>query len=206
MKRLREVYDIYRIGSSSTYNITSPVSGFVVGKNISRDMLIRSDREEELFTVSGLDDVWVMADVYEGDIRKIQEGAPVRITTLAYGKDREFAGEIDKVYNLLDNESKTMKVRIKLNNKDYMLKPGMFTNVYVQCRVEGRLMPRIPAHALIFEGSKQYVVCVCTDGSLRMQEVGVYKQTDEYCYLNAGLEEGDVVVNENALLVYNALK
>lgn len=59
---------------------------------------------------------------------------------------------------------------------------------------------------LIFDGGKQYVVCVGTDGSLRMQEVGVYKQTDEYCYLNAGLEEGDVVVNENALLVYNALK
>ena len=206
VKRLREVYDIYRIGANSTYDITSPVSGFVVGKNISRDMLIRSDREEELFTVSGLDNVWVMADVYEGDIRKIQEGALVRITTLAYGKDREFGGTIDKVYNLLDSESKTMKVRIKLNNKDYMLKPGMFTNVYVQCRVEGQLMPRIPAHALIFEGGKQYVVCVGTDGRLWMQEVGVYKQTDEYCYLNAGLKEGDVVVNKNALLVYNALK
>ena len=206
VKRLREVYDIYRIGSNSTYDIISPVSGFVVGKNISRDMLIRSDREEELFTISGLDNVWVMADVYEGDIRKVQEGAPVRITTLAYGKDREFAGTIDKVYNLLDSESKTMKVRIKLNNKDYMLKPGMFTNVYVQCRVEGPLMPRIPAHALIFEGGKQYVVCVGTDNRLRVREVGVYKQTDEYCYLNAGLKEGDVVVNKNALLVYNALK
>lgn len=206
VKRLREVYDIYRIGSNSTYDITSPVSGFVVEKNISRDMQIRSDREEELFTVSGLDDVWVMADVYESDIRKIREGADVRITTLAYGKDREFAGVIDKVYNLLDSESKTMKVRIKLDNKDYMLKPGMFTNVYVQCRVEGRLMPRIPSHALIFEGGKQYVVCVGTDGSLRMQEVAVSKQTDEYCYLDAGLEEGDVVVNKNALLVYNALK
>ena len=43
-------------------------------------------------------------------------------------------------------------------------------------------------------------------GSLRMQEVAVSKQTDEYCYLEAGLEEGDVVVNKNALLVYNALK
>ena len=107
---------------------------------------------------------------------------------------------------LLDSESKTMKVRIKLNNKDYMLKPGMFTNVYVQCRVEGPLMPRIPAHALIFEGGKQYVVCVGTDNRLRVREVGVYKQTDEYCYLNAGLKEGDVVVNKNALLVYNALK
>ena len=59
VKRLREVYDIYRIGANSTYDITSPVSGFVVGKNISRDMLIRSYREEELFTVSGLDNVWV---------------------------------------------------------------------------------------------------------------------------------------------------
>ncbi len=206
VKRLREVYDIYRIGSNSTYNIVSPVSGFVVSKNISRDMLIRSDREEELFTVSGLDDVWVMADVYEGDISKIREGAGVRIATLAYGKDKEFVGAIDKVYNQLDSESKTMKVRIKLSNKDYMLKPGMFTNVYVQCQMEGQGMPCIPAHALIFEGSKQYVVGVGTDGSLRIQEVGVYKQTDEYCYLNAGLEEGDVIVNKNALLVYNALK
>ena len=67
-------------------------------------------------------------------------------------------------------------------------------------------MPRIPAHALIFEGGKQYVVCVGPDGYLRMQEVDVYKQTDKYCYLNTGLKEGDRVVNKNALLVYNALK
>ncbi|MBC8601335.1 efflux RND transporter periplasmic adaptor subunit [Parabacteroides acidifaciens] len=206
VKRLREVYDIYQINANSTYNIVSPVSGFVVEKNISKNMLIRSDQGEELFTVSGLDNVWVMADVYEGDIRKVNEGADVRITTLAYGKDKEFTGTIDKVYNILDDESKTMKVRIKLNNKDYMLKPGMFTNVYVQCRVEGELMPRIPAHTLIFEGGKQYVVCVGPDGYLRMQEVDVYKQTDKYCYLNTGLKEGDRVVNKNALLVYNALK
>lgn len=206
VERLREVYDIYRINSNSTYNIISPVSGFVVAKNISRNMLIRSDQGDEMFTVSGLDNVWVMADVYEGDIRKVHEGADVRITTLAYGKDKEFTGAIDKVYNMLDDESKTMKVRIKLNNKNYMLKPGMFTNVYVQCRVDGQIMSRIPAHALIFDGGKQYVVCVGTDGYLYMQEVGVYKQTDTYCYLNAGLKEGDRVVNRNALLVYNALK
>lgn len=206
VKRLREVYEIYGIDAHSTYHVVSPVSGFVVEKNISRNMLIRSDREEELFTVSGLDDVWVMADVYEGDIRKVHEGADVRITTLAYGKDREFAGAIDKVYHMLDDESKTMKVRIKLNNQDYMLKPGMFTNVYVQCRTDRQTMLRIPAHALIFDGGKQYVVCVGTDGYLRMKQVDVCKQTDEYCYLNAGLLEGDVVVDKNALLVYNALK
>ena len=89
-----------------------------------------------------------------------------------------------------------------------MLKPGeWFTGTCMyNAGVEGPLMPRIPAHALIFEGGKQYVVCVGTDNRLRVREVGVYKQTDEYCYLNAGLKEGDVVVNKNALLVYNAFK
>ena len=51
-------------------------------------MQIRSDRGEELFTVSGLDNVWIMGDVYESDIRKVKEGAPVRITALAYPRQR----------------------------------------------------------------------------------------------------------------------
>ena len=205
-KRLDEVYSIYHITGNSTYNITSPVSGFVANKNISKNMLIRSDRDEEMFTISGLDNVWVMADVYEGDISKVKEGADVRITTLAYGNATEFTGSIDKVYNMLDDESKTMKVRVKLNNKEYMLKPGMFTNVYVQCRVDGQVMPCMNAHAVIFEDGKQYVVCVDKENNLCMQEVKVYKQTEKYCYLMSGLKAGDRVVDKNALLVYNALK
>ena len=205
-KRVEEVFSIYQMTGNSTYRITSPVSGFIVSKNISSNMQIRSDREDEIFTVSGLDNVWVMADVYEGDISKVQEGAGVRITTLAYGTEQEFSGAIDKVYNMLDDESKTMKVRIKLTNQNYMLKPGMFTNVYVQCRVDGKVMPRIPAHAVIFEDGKQYVVCIGEDGYLRLQGITVYKQTEKYCYLQSGLNEGDRVVDNNALLVFNALK
>ena len=71
------------------------------------------------------------------DISRVYEGAAVRITTLAY-RDKEFTGTVDKVYNMLDSESKTMSIRVKLKNEDYMLKPGMFTNVYVQtmcCRL-----------------------------------------------------------------------
>ena len=67
-KRIDEVYAIYHITGNSTYEIQSPVSGFVIGKNVSRNMQIRSDQTEELFTISGLDNVWVMADVYESDI------------------------------------------------------------------------------------------------------------------------------------------
>lgn len=76
-------------------------------------MQIRSDQSEELFTVSGLENVWVMADVYESDISKVCAGDRVEITTLAY-RNRSFGGTIDKVYQVLNDESKTMSVRIKL--------------------------------------------------------------------------------------------
>ena len=73
-KRIQEMYSIYNITDPSTYVVKAPVSGFIIDKNINRDMQIRSDQGEEMFTISGLDDVWVMADVYEGDISKVKEG------------------------------------------------------------------------------------------------------------------------------------
>lgn len=129
-KRVKEVFSIYHLLGNSFYQVKSPVAGFIVNKNISKDMQIRSDQSEELFTVSGLENVWVMADVYESDISKVCAGDRVEITTLAY-RNRSFGGTIDKVYQVLNDESKTMSVRIKLQNKDYLLKPGMFTNVKV---------------------------------------------------------------------------
>ena len=165
---------------------------------------MRPDQGDELFTISGLSDVWVIADVYESDISKISEGAPVYISTLAY-PDKQFTGTIDKVYHLLDSQSKTMNVRIKLKNEDYLLKPGMFTNVTVRCKAEGTTMPRIDSHALVFEGGKNYVVTVDSEQRLQVKEVDVYKQLSKECYIRSGLSDGDRVLNKNVLLVFNAL-
>ena len=70
----------------------------------------------------------------------------MRITTLAYPED-VIAGKIDKVYNMLDEESKTMSVRVKLDNRDYKLKPGMFTQVRVCGRGTGKERLCVPSHA-----------------------------------------------------------
>ena len=56
-KRIQEMYSIYNITDPSTYVVKAPVSGFIIDKNINRDMQIRSDQGEEMFTISGLDDV-----------------------------------------------------------------------------------------------------------------------------------------------------
>lgn len=203
-KRITEIFSIYHLAGKSLYLVKAPVSGFIVEKNINKEMQIRSDQNDEMFTISGLENVWVMADVYESDISKVHEGAPVRITTLAY-PDKEFSGKIDKVYNMLNDESKTMSVRIKLTNKDYLLKPGMFTNVCVISKVSDKKLPRIDSHALVFENGKNYVVAADANGKLTIKEVEVYRQLSKECYLSSGVQEGDHILNKNVLLVYNAL-
>lgn len=203
-KRIGEIFSIYHLAGNSIYMVKAPVSGFIIEKNINKEMQIRSDQSEEMFTISGLEDVWILADVYESDISKVYEGASVRITTLAY-PGKEFESTINKVYNMLDNESKTMNIRVKLSNEDYLLKPGMFTNIHVLAKSSEKLMPRIDSHALVFEGGKHYVIMVGKDHKLVMREVDIYKQLNKYCYLASGVEEGDLILNQNVLLVYNAL-
>lgn len=204
-QRLQEIFSIYHIRSNSFYHIVAPVSGFIVDKNISKGMQIRNDQSEDLFTISGLNNVWVIADVYESDIDKVRENDPVRITTLAY-PDKKFTGTIERISHMLDQESKTMNVRIKLKNENYILKPGMFTNIHVQSSLSEKSAPRINAHALIFENGKNYVIAVTPDNHTEIREIEIYKQSGKYCFLSSGLNEGDRIVDKNALLVYNALR
>lgn len=205
MERLRKLAAIYGTNQEARYILKAPVSGFITRREINPNMMVRPDQEEALFTITGLDQIWIMADVYESDISKIHEGMPVRITTLAYA-DREFEGVIDKIYQVLDEESKTMRVRVKLENPGYLLKPGMFASVYAQDENKRQMLPRVSNHALIFENGKQYVIVVDPSGPLNIREVSVYKQDKENSFLKAGLKENEIVVDRNALLIYNDLK
>ena len=203
-KRISEIFSIYHLAGKSVYQVKAPVSGFIVEKNINRETQLRSDSNEEIFTISGLENVWVMADVYESDISKVREGASVRIMTLAY-PDKIFSGKIDKVYNMLNEESKTMSVRVKLNNDQYLLKPGMFTKVCVQTKTSDEPLPCIDSHAIVFESGKNYVVKVDSQNKLSVSEVEVYSQTSNSCFLSSGVSGGERILNKNVLLVYNAL-
>ena len=82
----------------------------------------------------------------------------------------------------------------------------MFANVYVTRQEDEQMLPCIPATSVIFENGHQYVVIVSAQGSFQKQEISIYKQNQPVCFVDKGLEQGDVLVNHNSLLVYNALK
>lgn len=190
-------------GSGSAYVVKAPVSGFVVEKTAAPGMELRSDDPENLFTISNLDQVWVMANVYEADLAGIHEGDAANVSTLAY-PDQVYKGRIDKVFNVLDPESKTMKVRVTLLNADFKLKPEMFATVSVTYPSREKRVA-VPSDAIVFDKNRNFIIAVNDQKQPVVREINIFKTIGDTTYLNGGLAPGERIVTKNQLLIYNAL-
>ncbi len=202
-ERIKEVLSMYGVGTGSVYPIKSPVSGVVTQKNIALNMELRTEDISPAFIVGSLEDVWVLANIYESDITKIKEGYDAQVTTISY-PGRVFKGKIDKIFNLMDAESKVVKARITLKNENFDLKPEMFANVKINYADDAQKIA-IPSKALIFDKSRHFVMIYKADDNIETREVSVYKETSDITYLESGLKEGEKVMVKNQLLVYDAL-
>jgi cobalt-zinc-cadmium efflux system membrane fusion protein len=203
---LTRVTDIVKInGNNATadYVITAPVSGYIVERLLNPAMQIRSDNGNNLFTISNLNHVWVVANVYETDIARVHKGDEVSVTTIAY-PDSAFKGNIENVSMVLDPDNKTMKVRVNLTNVDHLLKPEMFANVIVRYRDRNPMLS-VPSRALVFDKSRNFVMLFNTKSDVQTREVRVFSVVGEKAYISAGLRPGDRVITKCQLLIYNAL-
>ena len=189
--------------SGGTYNIVSPISGYIVEKKVNAGNYLRSDMGDYLFTISDLKDVWVMANVFEADIPKVKEGYNVKVTTLAY-PDKVLNGKIEKISEVLDPTNKVMKVRIRLNNENMLLKPEMFTKVIVT-NTENSSAVCIPQKALIDQNGKVFVVVYHNDCNMEIAEVTPIKNTGDKTYISNGLKAGDKIIVHNQLILFQKL-
>lgn len=190
-------------GKQTDYIVASPISGFIVEKFINPNMQIRPDNSSNLFTISDLNRIWVLANVYESDIANIKVGENVSIVTVAY-PDKKFTGNIDKIYNLLDPDNKTMKVRIQLKNNDNLLKPEMFTNVIVHQRLDS-IMLAVPSKAIVFDQNKYWVVIYNNKCDVHIRQVDIASSTGSYAYIRSGVKPGERMITNLQLLIYGAL-
>jgi len=203
LERIQAVLDMYGAGSGAVYPIKSPVSGIVVQKNIALNMELRTEDISPAFIVGDLDDVWVLANIYESDITKVKEGYDADITTISY-PDKVFHGKIDKIFSLMDAESKVVKARVTLKNANFELKPEMFAHVKVRYTEPVKKLT-IPSAALIFDKSRYFVMVYIADDNIETREVQVYKDNGNLAYIESGLKEGEKVMTKYQLLVYDAL-
>lgn len=201
--RLSQIFSIYGIDSKAEYKVIAPISGFIIEKKINPDMQLRSDKSDNIFTIAQISDVWVNANVYETDIARVHEGMPASIRVMSY-PDTTFNGHVNKVYNILDPETKTMKIRIKLPNPGYLLKPEMNASVTLDYEEKEERI-EIPSGAVIFDKSKTYVMVFKSPSEIETREIEVYKQSGTRTYLRGGLTTGETVISKNGLLIYDAL-
>ena len=103
--------------------------GTVLRREVTNGQYVQAG--DLMLEVTDISKVWVMGDVYESDISRVHEGDTVSVTTLAH-PDETWRGTVDKVYSALDPDSKTMKVRIVLLNRDRHLLPGMFATINIE--------------------------------------------------------------------------
>lgn len=202
-QRISEVFKIYSLGQGATYNVTAPLSGFVVDKDITENMQLRSDNAESLFAIAQISEVWVIANVNESDISKVTPGTEALIHTISY-PDRVFKGKVDKILNVLDETTKAMKVRIVIPNEDLALKPEMSATVSLIMK-QNKSMIAVPSSAVIFDKSKNWVMVYKDKNNIETRPVEVYSQFGDTTYLRSGVKEGETVISKNQLLIYNAL-
>jgi Cu(I)/Ag(I) efflux system membrane fusion protein len=135
-----QVRQIEESGEVSDHlTIYSPIDGVVLDKLADQGSYVRTG--DPIYRLADLSQVWVQIDAYESDLVWLRFGQEVTFTAEAW-PGREFTGRISFIDPVLDQRTRTAKVRVNLSNEDLLLKPGMFVRAVVHPKVaaEGRVM------------------------------------------------------------------
>lgn len=204
LNRIRETSSIYGARGNAVQTMTAPISGYVIEKNVTDDMQYKADGSQPFFVIANLDEVWVIANVFESDIAKIKVGYDADIKVIAYN-DKVFTGKIDRIFSILDPQTRVMKVRVKIDNKDNLLKPEMFAQINIKYDDKSNQLPAIPAKAIIFDKNKNYVMVYKDKCDIETREIEISETVGETAYIKSGLQPGEKVISQYQLMVYDAL-
>jgi len=185
------------------YEIKSPIEGFVVQKNVTNGMSIRTDNGAAMFTISDLKNVWIQANVYEENIGKVHEGDQADVTTISY-PDKVFKGKVDKLMNVLDPTTKVMKMRVVLDNPGYVLKPEMFATVTIY-NSENKQAVSVSRSDLVFDHSQYYVIVLTGKKNVQIRQVEIMGTNGQTAYIKSGANPGERLISSQALLIYGSL-
>ncbi|MDP9033443.1 MAG: efflux RND transporter periplasmic adaptor subunit [Myxococcota bacterium] len=215
IERARQKAYLFRTGSvdsvTQTYTLSSPIDGEVLLRNISPGIEVQGQYSggtaPELFTVGEIDRVWVLADLYEMDIARVQVGTPATVTVVAY-KDKSFTGRVDWVSGMLDPTTRTAKVRCTFDNPERLLRPEMYATV--QISVDKKKALAIPRAALLRLGEYKVVFVQAGEARGRVKFARVPVDVDEgesspWLEVKHGLEAGQKIVVSGAILLSQRL-
>jgi cobalt-zinc-cadmium efflux system membrane fusion protein len=183
---------------SSTIDLRAPVSGTIVEQNVTSSAGVKSlDNSPNLFTIADLSRVWVLCDVYENNLQQVRLGDHAAVRLNAY-PDRPLTARVSNISRVLDPATRTAKVRLELENREDILKPGMFATVTFTAQ-QTVTRPVLPASAVLRLHDKDWVFIPAGGSRFKRIEIQTAPGSrDQLQAVLSGLRPGDRVV-ANAL-------
>jgi len=186
-----------RKGVSATITHYAEQGGVVASLGVREGMYIKPALE--IMTIGALDEVWLIAEIFERQAGWIKAGQRAEISLPALpgiGK----TGVVDYIYPVLNQDTRTLQVRLRIPNEDRLLKPNMFADVKLLASV-GEKVIAIPREAVIRSGTHSRVVLALGDGQYRPALVRPGVESDEKIQILNGLEAGQQVVVSAQFLI-----
>ena len=183
------------------FPVYATVSGTVSEKLVEQGDYIKQG--QPLLKIAKLNTVWGNFDVYENQIDNFKKGQEVLVTTNAYANE-EFKGKVDFIDPVLNTKTRTVTLRVVLNNKNKKFKPGMF--------VEGKIKNRtgnknnavsIPATAVLWTGKRSvvYIKPDTTKPVFEMREIVLGKKLGDNYEVLEGLQNADEIVTNGVFTI-----
>jgi cobalt-zinc-cadmium efflux system membrane fusion protein len=165
-----KIYGVDKSHPRPVVDVYSPITGVIIGQNVTNAAAagVALSGSATAFTVADLSTVWVICDVYENDIPKLQLGQEARIKIDAY-PDRLLSGRISDIGPVLDPLIRTAKVRIELSNPG-ILKLGMYVTATFESKTKNNY-PVVPADAVLHLHDRDWVFIPAGGNQFKRVEV-----------------------------------
>lgn len=181
----------------STVPILAPRDGVVTRMGLRDGMYVTPS--SEMFSISEVEKVWVLVDVFEHQMSWFEVGRPADITVPAMpGKTWE--GKVDYIYPELDPMTRTLRVRLEFDNPDGELKPNMLAEATIWGGPQEDVL-MIPRDAIIETGKRRVVILSLGDGKFQPSFVRTGMWTEDKVEVLSGLQPGAEVVVSGQFLI-----
>ena len=170
-----------------TFPIAAPRSGVVVAKQAFDGLFV--DPSLELYTISDLSKVWVLADIYEADVADVRVGSEAKLTI--EGLAEPVTAKVAFLAPTIDERTRTRKARFELANPKATVMPGAFVTVEMELGL-GRGLA-VPETAVIRTGERSIVFVVHNGVHAVPREVKLGARLGDYYRVLSGLERGEDV-------------
>jgi len=179
-----------------TLDLHADMGGYVVQKAVVHGM--RVTPADTLFDIADLSRLWVLADIYESDLPVVRLGMSAEVR-LPYHPGKVWRGPVTYISPTVEEATRTIKVRIEVDNEGEFLKPDMYADVILETDLGEALF--VPDSAVLKPGDRRLVFLDRGDGRLEPREVLLGARAEGGYQVLAGLEEGERVVTSANFLI-----